>query len=342
MKLFASSTLRFLAALSVATLVAACGGGGGAPNVGTTPAPSAPLPATQTGAKGEMYDYINQFRMNGGFGALAADGRLEAAAQAHADYLMTHFYKNGVPDPILFTLNSAGIPHAHFEESTRAGFTGAVPNDRLRAAGYQPMTSLEVSASQFGASVGAEPSMKACVDTFMNTVFHRAGLLDTATDNIGIGIGAAVRDSNGFVLRNCVLNLASQSAPRTLPAQWIGVVPYASQTGVATKMLTEVPDPAPTIAIEGYPVSLQIPSAYTLNVESFTLAESNGQQVSVVIVTRVQSILLRANEAYLVPNGALRANTTYTATFSGTAAPTVAGQTAWSVNKTWSFTTGAQ
>lgn len=330
--------------LSLSALVAACGGGGGGGTSGVTPTPTpnTPPPATSTGPKAEIYDYVNQFRVNGGFGALTPDGRVEAAAQAHANYVTTNFYTGGVPDPILFTLTASGVPYAHVEEAARAGFTGVTQDDRLRAAGYQPTTSQEVSGSQYGATVGAEPNMKVCVDDLMGTVFHRAGLLDTALEAIGVGIGASVKDANGFLLRGCVLNLASQAAPRTLPAGWIGIIPYAGQTGIATKMAAEVPDPTPAIAVEGYPVSLQVPSGYTLTVDVFTVGEAAGSQLQGTILTRAQNTLLRANEAYFVPNGALHTNTAYTVTFAGDAVPTQAGLSAFAVSKTWTFTTGAK
>lgn len=331
--------------LTLATLLASCGGGGGAgiTAVDMTPTvPNPPTPAAMTGPKAEIYGYVNQIRLNGGFGALTADGRVEAAAQAHADYTTTNFYTSGVPDPILHTPTSTGSPYAHVEESTWPGFTGVSPDDRLRAAGYQPLTSTEVSGSIYGTSVGAEPDIKSCVDGLIGTVFHRAALLDTSLDAFGLGVGNAVKDANGYLLRACVFNLASQSGARSLPTGWVGIVPYAGQTGVATKMSNEVPDPTPSIAVEGYPVSLQVPSGYTVSVNLFTLRESAGPQLEGVVLTRTQTNYLRANEAYFVPNGALRTNTAYTATFTGNANSTQTGLSGFPVSETWTFTTGAQ
>ncbi|MBC5767647.1 Ig-like domain-containing protein [Ramlibacter albus] len=337
----------FATILSAVAFLTACGGGGGGGGGTTdvttsTPTTTTPVPATQTGPKAAMYQYIDSFRANGGFGSLTSDGRVENAAQAHSNYLTTNFYANGVPDPILFTLTSAGLPFAHYEEATRPGFTGAVPDDRLRAAGYVPTRSSEVSGSQFGAAAGADPDTKGCVDQLIGTVFHRAALLDTTMDSIGVGIGSAVRDGNGFLLRNCVINLASQSAVRVLPSGWIGITPYAGQIGIATKMSPEVPDPTPTIAVEGYPISIQIAPEFSLAVDTFSVSDGSGSQVPGLVVTRAQSTLLRANEAYFVPNGALRPNTTYTVSFAGRASPVQGAAGAWVPIKTWTFTTGAQ
>lgn len=296
-------------------------------------------PGTCPTDKGSVYATLNQARDGGGFGALTIDGRVEAAAQAHADFLGSHYL---IGEAVLSTLSPTGGAFAHWETAGFAGFTGATSSDRIKAAGFPPVYATEVVTSQYAIQPATEPDMVQCVSVFIASVFHRASLFDTAVTAVGIGHGPAARDANGNFGRFCVIDLAAEGATRTMPVGWSGVYPYPGQTVVATAMLApEVPDPVPAYAVKGMPISLQVPSWYNLSVTSFAVTDAAGRPVDGTLLTRSQTIYLRTNEAYFVPNGALQKNTTYNVSFTGVATGTQVGQANFAVNRSWSFTTGS-
>src|SRR5438132_9683768 len=71
--------------------------------------------------------FVNAYRAAAGVPPLAVDARLNAAALAHARYLVLNADREGaLPDGTL-----------HSEASGLPGYTGAAPVDRGRAFGYE-------------------------------------------------------------------------------------------------------------------------------------------------------------------------------------------------------------
>jgi len=281
-----------------------------------------------------LVEWLNHLRVGGGFGALQLSSRVNQAAQAHADYLVAHHFSNGVRDPYLSTLQPNGWSGAHVEYPTRLGFTGELPATRIAAAGYStPVASSEVVGTIFGLTPGIDPDMLECMSGLINTVFHRAALLDTTMQDVGIGVSTTpVVDANGYAGRTCVVDFASTATSPPLPAGWTGIYPFDGQTAVPLKMALEDPDPAPSVAVKGSPISLQTAAGQTLAVSSFILRDDLGAIVDTVMVTG--GGYLRTNEAYLVPVGALRASAIYTVQFVGTSDGAA-------ISRIWRFTTAA-
>ena len=283
-------------------------------------------------AQRQMFDTLNQIRIGGGFSALEQDARLDQAAKAHADYGITNYYPDGVGSAQLSVVTPDGWFTAHTELLGVDGFTGARPANRVAMTGYQAVTTGEVISYKFGQKPGLEPDMSICLSLLLNSVFHRAALLDTSYLDIGIGISKPVTDKNGFILRQCVIDFAAKQAAPVLPQGWFGIYPFDAQTNAQLAMGPERPDPIVSAPVKGGPISIQTASRQNLLVTSFVLRDASGLAVNSKVLTRTDSTFLRTNEAYLVPIRSLAANSSYFVTFSGTSNGTL-------INKSWTFRT---
>jgi len=108
----------------------------------------------------QIVELINLERANEGLPPLAVDVRLAAAAQAHSEDMAA----------------TATMSHT--------GSTGSSPADRVTAAGY-PYTAL-------GENVAAgQPTAEDAVDDWMNSPGHRAAILNTAFEHLGVGLAYA-------------------------------------------------------------------------------------------------------------------------------------------------------
>lgn len=322
-----------MAQLAMAAALAGCGGGGGgdapSPSPNSSPAPSEPAAVTSVAAasytevvKLEAFNRINGLRSAAGIGLLRQDASLDLAAQAHADYQVRNY-----------TIG-------HGEISGQPGFTGDSPWARAAAAGYTS----SASAANVGEVINYTlDDGTTQIDDLMSTPYHRYPLMQFAV--LDLGVGRAVSTTHaGFA--SLTVNMgrrmpALQGAPSVPFVVW----PLDGSTGVRTRMVPESPDPIPENngSPAGYTVSVQVNEALrTLEVSSFTLIDASGSMVPVKLLTRATDANLNGLGYYaaIVPRTPLAANTTYTATVVGsyrfanstTSAP---------INKTWSFTTGA-
>lgn len=282
---------------------------------------------------------VNNARQAGGFPLASSSEALGAAAQAHAAYSIRHYYPNAIENPILATVQPNGWLTGHVEFVGDLGFTGELPVNRATAVGYSTSNAVgEVVGPIFSTLTYSEPDIPSCVDAQLNTVFHRAALLESELEHVGVGISDFAADANNYRLRVCVINTSVRRNASSVPREWTGIYPGAGQTGLPTRMGPERPDAAPAVSVKGYPVSLQVRSGMTLTASSFSLTTATGATVPTILLTQRETSWLRPNEAYLVPIGALSANTSYVARFRGTASD-AAGVVP--VDRSWAFTTGS-
>lgn len=280
---------------------------------------------------------VNAARQAGGFPTITSHAALGAAAQAHASFSIVHYYPNTIENPALATVQPNGWYTGHVEAAGLVGYTGELPVHRAAAAGYSSVNTIgEVVGPLFGSPTHAEPDMTRCVAAQLDTVFHRAALLEPALEHIGIGISDYASDANHYRLRVCVINTSVRPISISVAREWTGIYPGDGQSGVPSRMGPERPDVAPTIAVKGYPVSLQVRADMHLNVRSFVLVDGQGAFIPSIVVTRAESSWLRPNEAYLVPAVGLAPATRYTAQFTGSAVDQ-AGTVA--INRSWTFST---
>ena len=365
----AATCIATIAALS------ACGGGGDANSVNATSTGSLPdpgnllanithsLPSTYPAGSVERKDFqeLNLARGKGGFGLLAQDVSLDAGASHHAAYFDTQYDKpyyitaagtlapyTGVEplnarytEPVIFSYASdlysqidaaTSSLKGHIEEMGQPGFTGVRPVNRANAAGYA--RGAATSAQEvIGFENHRDPQDQGCVAGLLRTVFHRGVLLESSLVDVGIGTKLSVDGRS----RTCVINTSnSRTMPTRTPEGWVGIYPGDGATGVATTLGLEAPNPAPEIAIQGLPSSLYVTKGHALSVSSFTLTSSDRLPVTVKMLTQKEfPSYIGSHQAYLVPNGALKPGTTYTAVFKGK-------DDARDFSRTWTFTTGAK
>lgn len=330
-----------------AAVLAACGGGGGGDTTSTTTTgtPTAIVPSVTTAgnlalsvpaptyAAGSvelsMFNQLNDARLNGGFGMLAQNTKLDQAATNHANYLITNFYNsatNILDSAILAVDPATGLLNGHIEKAGNPGFTGVKPADRVKAAGYNSPISQEVVS--FG---NMEPFYNDCVGQFLTSVFHRTALLSTYTTEVGMSVVGTVPNTSTSI---CDIEPSTLVASGGIPATgWVGLYPYPKQTGLALAMTGEYPDPVPSSPIKGNPVSIAVEINNTLVVNTFVLSDSKGTPVPVKLLTNADfPAYLQKNTAYIVPTSALVAATTYTVSFAGT-------NNGVALSRTWNFTT---
>lgn len=111
---------------------------------------------------------LNQYRVASGLGPVDEHEALNAAAQSHAEFIVTHCqdYKN------------EGLS-VHKQNPDWDGFTGTNAWNRTAHFGYQSNGVAEV--------IGFVNNPEKAVDGWMGTLYHRLPLLDPATIEVGYG-----------------------------------------------------------------------------------------------------------------------------------------------------------
>lgn len=144
-------------ATSISILLAACGSGANnsnsvapltstspsTPAAQSTPVTSANLqsivPAFTYSANSQELAFANgltQFRRQIGLGLLAQNTKLDASATAHLAYVIANNSAYGGTVALSEIDPSTGDPWFHDEQVGKTGFTGVLPSDRDKVAGY--------------------------------------------------------------------------------------------------------------------------------------------------------------------------------------------------------------
>src|SRR5262245_61220537 len=182
---------------------------------------------------------------------------LLAAARNHATYdILNH------GDP------AAWVNGPHGEVAGKPGFTGVMPEDRVRATGFPYPYSAEVMAHF------EDPTRS--VDYLMSTVFHRIAILLPHNHFVGYGNG---RSSSELV------DVIDFGRGATDPTGQPGVIiyPAANQGGVNLSGASETPSYLPPGASYpvGYPITVQPISGSVLSVAQAELRDGSGAAVNV-------------------------------------------------------------
>jgi uncharacterized protein YkwD len=338
-----SLQFRRVALLALAASLGACGGGGGgsgdapppAPVPAPTPAPSpsAPIAAqltvpTPTGYDADRlaaFDRLNQIRLSAGLGMLAQNASLDQAAQAHADWMV------------------ANDSFEHEETAGTPGFTGAHWWLRAEALGYVPVGGEEVMSS--GAATGA-----AAVDSLVNTLYHRAGMLAFEPVDVGVGWSSAKATNVSTPL---VIDLtrpgtdATRALGQTAQSwiQGVAIWPLDGASGVPTHLGLESPNPVPSqdVSTLGTPASLTMDPDQTIQAISFIMTNAaTGAVVPTSLITNQNDTtqLIPPSFMAIVPLVALTPNALYRVTFSGQSVAFPSGAVT-PIDRSWSFTTAS-
>lgn len=281
---------------------------------------------------------VNYARQEVGLTPLVLDPSLSAAAQAHADYVVNHedLYTNSV------SVHSEPDPSA-------SGYSGSQPSDRDSAYG----------AVAGGSEVIAfDPTPALSLVDLFDTTFHRFGLLDPTAYALGAGFDSTL-SASASMNDVYVSDFDTRNEPGGQP--YTVLFPWKGASGVPVQFNGESPDPLAGIAPagqgnqtpeSGYPVSITFDPAQVsaVTVTSAVLTDPSGGSVPAWLVdsanysdtNSIYSGETMGTSAALFPEKPLQYNTTYTASFSGTAQPSGAnGGAAQPFSVSWSFTTQA-
>jgi len=196
--------------------------------------------------------HLNALRVAAGTNALERSDMLSLSASRHAAYLANNGFRSA--------------PSVHAEAADLAGFTGADPFVRMRAAGYRASYSTEVIGD-----IGSTATDTDCVGHLMRTVYHAALLLSRVTE-----AGAAY--GTGRAAGTCVIDLGAPLAaamPSAAPRHRIVRYPWPGMTTTSRSLRldSEVPRPAPALLPDS---NVGIPVLVGLHDAGATRADSGG------------------------------------------------------------------
>ena len=325
MKTIAQLSFLFI----VTALLAACGGGGGAPakvpvTVPAALAPEAAAPAYSAGSEeSNTLALLNQERGRCGFGLLKQNAKLDQSAAAHAAYLVQN-----------------SLLHGHREDPSLPGFTGRNETERAAAAGYlNPVGA--VLATRSGPPVAAGTlTSTAQVRGLLASPYHLLSMLESVSD---VGVGHRKKVGTDGVERQALnITMGRVEGVNDLDASQAYSYPCEGSTGVNAGLADETPSPIPSNLSQnnklfGTPIAVKVRTGRVLVVISAIVTPTaGGPAVAVQIVSQANTPrpdLMRANDAYVLPLSPLQAGTRYTATVAG-------ASDGAAFTKTFSFTTG--
>ncbi|MDP2794821.1 MAG: pilus assembly protein N-terminal domain-containing protein [Sulfurisoma sp.] len=232
---------------------------------------------------------INFRRGQIGLAPVTSHADMARAARAHSSYLAAN--------------NTTG----HYETPSAQGYFGDTPGTRLSNSGYPYRTYGEIIS--FGPATGTLG-----IESLIEAIYHRFAIFTSSFDEAGAGFNTD-HPTHGNVL---TVDFGSRSSP--LPAaraDWVGLYPFDGQDRVPVDFYSdqESPDPMPDANRVGYPVSIHIDSASTLQVTSFTLFDGATALPTSLLSPGAQSV--PASASAMIPNQVLEHGRTYTASFVG-------------------------
>ncbi len=291
------------------------------------------------------YQYLNQLREDADMKLFKKNLMLEKSAGYHAHYL------------------SVNAVIAHLEKPGRPAFSGIKPSDRALAAGYNSKIVTENFSS------GQKNSFDS-IEGLMSAIYHRFGFLDFSKDEVGIAFAVAETGVNfGYNMGNDQQNRFCQNSiyegkdsyyqdvcksgekvsvkkfdqlannvMKENPS--IIVWPPKGSEQVLTVFYEEIPDPLPSMAVSGYPVSIQFNPYYYNHVSLIRFELYKSKTGALVHPVHVMHKKNDPNHKFtelefaLFPLNRLERGTSYRAEVEYEADGKLA-------SKTWDFTTKA-
>ncbi len=266
----------------------------------------------------------NHWRTAAGIAPINANAQIQAAANAHVQFMATNPQSGCWANP-------------HQETASCAGFTGRSMADRMSAAGYQWSLAGEV--------INWEGTANAAIDGWIWTVYHRQPFMDFAFTETGYGYADGTLGGR-MVTHNVMDFGAPQSGSPTAPTHPV-VFPVPGQTGVPPSFMgwLEGPTPPwpaggawPSGRTSGTVVSMHFPSdAWTVtDHRMYTNQAQACAEIPHFYIDHDNDPNLNrgspANDVFLYANSPLSSGFEYvvsvTGTFNGAA-----------FTRTWAFTT---
>ena len=273
----------------------------------------------------EAESYLNHIRTEMGMQRLSYNPDLQAAAKAHAHYLVSN------------------NKHGHEEYEGDKNFVAQSAAERAFFFGYDSaMVSENLSTRNHNA--------RRSVDGLFSAIYHRFGFLSPSISEVGIGIAQDESDSakSAFVylMGNSDLNaLCSGKSFTGVGKYWTGcketshrikdkdftealnsskrnnpdiiLYPFDGQKEVPPAFYAEVPDPLPEHEVSGFPISVEFNDYYFKEVSLilFNIYDEKGESIEVLLMDSDTDPHQRftANQFTVFPLKRLEYNHTYRA-----------------------------
>ena len=345
MPLVRKAGTRLIPAAVLVLLLAACGGGSDSaapPAVAASPPASTPLAAPPdvvsaypSGSEElAVYTLLNAERNRCGFGLLAANAQIDAAARAHADYQLINNRNSHLEDP--------NVPE---------GFTGIDPETRIRARGYTGaggvtdeyafFTSSSPIRSKFGLG-------EIAIRSLLNAPYHLNGLMSGFRD-VGIAVRSNADTGSGANGAFVQINAAYKAivGPQLLGPTDVRTYPCDGATGINRLLPNESPNPVPGRDLNANPlgstVYIAVREGNRLAITSASITDgATGQNVILrVPVTSANDPYgpcstgcFKAHQAYIVADTPLQPDNAYVVRITGT-------NNGAAFSRTFTFATGS-
>lgn len=325
-----------LSVFSLSLLLVACGGGGGSTPANNTAVPKAQavlayVPVALTApsyaadsAELAAWNYLQQSRVQCGFGAMVQNRQLDAAAQAHAAYLST----SSVTGEVSVT--------GHEESSAAAGkYTGSMPWDRAQYQSYGSEVAEILDAETWTYSAVSAPLLPTLSQRglksmrhLINTVYHLSSAMYQGSE-VGFGVSLQSIDSAG--VRRDEYRFGSLNGFHRTDAQIqlgigsLATFPCEGSTGIATSFTPsdERPNPLPEMTLVsqkvGPPIYLKVDAGQKLVLHTSSVSKA-GVPVATRVLTQANDPAKKigAHEVFVIPSAELATYSEYQINLTGT------------------------
>lgn len=273
------------------------------------------------------YSLLNAQRTSCGFGSLAQNSMLDAAALAHNDYQL----RNNVS--------------SHYESATLfpLGFTGVTPTDRVLAQGYTNAGDVgdEYSINR-GRSIKTGEGADA-IRGLLNAPYHLMGLM-TGFREVGISVrsNTDVGTTNANVYTHLNLAYKAAAGQQLIASGEVKTYPCEGSVGLNRQLQNETPNPVPGRNLATTPLGTAI-YVQVRDGDVLTLTSASLTQIStglpVVLRTPMNAAndpneILKGHQAFILADSPMAANASFQAIINGT-------NNGVAFSRTFTFTTGS-
>lgn len=350
-------------ALSVSTLLSACGGSGGggssantssntSPSANTTTPPTGnettnPITTTPTEttatnatpANGSVEQTIiaalNAKRTQCGFGGVQYDSELTKAAANHANYLGYISEKNKTDYGSHNEGTVSGLIGTGTENPYYTGFsvsdrvkTPANKGNLAQAVNYNYTAVAEnISLSTLttvSTTVDAASTSQTMLNSLLAAPYHMRGLVSPSLNQVGVNYSQTTWQNTNNKNILSLLELVSAAAANQAQVSNASLLTYpcGGSENTEYELTDETPNPIPGRDLQanpvGQPIYILAPANKTIQNIEATIATQNGMSASnLTMLTREKdpNKILKANEAFIIPETALQPLTKYTVTY---------------------------
>jgi len=242
----------------------------------------------------EAESYLNHIRAETGMQRLSRNPDLDAAAKAHAHYLVSN------------------NEHGHVESEGHKNFIAQSAVERAFFFGYDSAIVSENLSTR-------NHNSRTSIDGLFSAIYHRFGFLSPTISELGVGIAQDKSDSDKsafvYLMGNSNLNaLCSGKSFSGVGKYWRGcketsyrikdkdfteavnsskgnnpaiiLYPFDGQKEVPPAFYAEVPDPLPDHEVSGFPISVEFNDHFfkEVTVLGFDLYDAEGNSVEVLFM----------------------------------------------------------